>query len=179
MIVAAFLFVPCSHAGRFLPHRAHLTTVEKVAYFKRSLRHERQVVAWLASADAPRTLERRSQLGWYRAAVRWHSRLLAQYEWKLVDRSDLAAWLCIHSKEGDWQDGGNPFWGGVQMNWSFMHSYGADMLRKYGEPHGFSGANGWANPWTPAEQIMVARRARDSGRGYYPWPNTARACGLI
>jgi hypothetical protein len=25
----------------------------------------------------------------------------------------------------------------------------------------------------------VAERAYRSGRGFYPWPNTARACGLI
>lgn len=146
-----------------------MKTVEKVAYFKRSLYHERQVVAWLSSSDAPRTLERRSQLGWYRAAVRWHTRLLAQYEWKLVDRSDLAAWLCIHSKEGAWNDPDAPYFGGLQMDWSFMRSYGPELLA----------AKGTADHWTPGEQIMVARRARDSGRGYWPWPVTARACGLL
>lgn len=26
---------------------------------------------------------------------------------------------------------------------------------------------------------VVAERARRSGRGFYPWPNTARECGLI
>jgi hypothetical protein len=25
----------------------------------------------------------------------------------------------------------------------------------------------------------VAERAYRSGRGFYPWPNSARACGLI
>jgi hypothetical protein len=27
--------------------------------------------------------------------------------------------------------------------------------------------------------MWVAERAYRSGRGFYPWPNTARACGLI
>ncbi len=29
------------------------------------------------------------------------------------------------------------------------------------------------------EQMWVAERAHRSGRGFYPWPNTARYCGLI
>ena len=38
---------------------------------------------------------------------------------------------------------------------------------------------GWASNWTPLEQMWVAERAYRSGRGFYPWPNTARYCGLI
>jgi hypothetical protein len=37
---------------------------------------------------------------------------------------------------------------------------------------------GWANRWSPLEQMWVAERAFPT-RGYYPWPNTARYCGLI
>ena len=35
-------------------------------------------------------------------------------------------------------------------------------------------ARGWANRWTALEQMWVAERAHRSGRGYGPWPNTAR-----
>jgi len=38
---------------------------------------------------------------------------------------------------------------------------------------------GTADHWTPLEQMWTAERARRSGRGFYPWPNTARYCGLI
>ena len=38
---------------------------------------------------------------------------------------------------------------------------------------------GWADQWTPLEQMWVAERAHHSGRGYWPWPSTARSCGLI
>jgi hypothetical protein len=38
---------------------------------------------------------------------------------------------------------------------------------------------GTADHWPPAVQIAVAIRAYASGRGFYPWPNTARACGLL
>jgi hypothetical protein len=79
------------------------------------------------------------------------------------------AWLCIHHYEGSWRDGGDPYWGGLQMDRGFMHSYAArDLLRR-----------GLANSWSPLEQMWVAERAYRSGRGFYPWPNTARYCGLI
>jgi len=78
-------------------------------------------------------------------------------------------WLCIHHYEGSWHDGGDPYWGGLQMDRGFMRSYAArDLLRR-----------GWANSWSPLEQMWVAERAYRRGRGFYPWPNTARYCGLI
>lgn len=82
----------------------------------------------------------------------------------------FSAWVCIHSHEAAWDDAGDPYWGGLQMDQSFMKTYGRDMIAKYG---------GWANVWPPGEQIRVAERAYVSGRGFYPWPNTARMCGLI
>jgi hypothetical protein len=82
----------------------------------------------------------------------------------------LQAWLCIHRYEGAWPDDtGNGYYGGLQMDMGFMSAYGAALLRK----------KGTANNWTPLEQIWVAERAYESGRGFYPWPNTARWCGLI
>lgn len=95
----------------------------------------------------------------------------------------LAAWTCIHNGtsmsggpphavgqgEGPWNATGF-YHGGLQMDWSFMRAYGRDMLQKY------SGRG--AEAWTPREQMVVAERARKT-RGYYPWPQTARACGLI
>lgn len=79
------------------------------------------------------------------------------------------AWLCIHSHEGAWNDTGDPYWGGLQMDWSFMRTYGEHLLRTKGP----------ASNWTPLEQMWVAERAYQSGRGFYPWPNTARMCGLL
>ena len=81
----------------------------------------------------------------------------------------LRAWLCIHRHEGAWNDGGAPYWGGLQMDFDFQRTYGGWLLRR----------KGTANKWTPLEQIWVAERAYRSGRGFYPWPNTARRCGLI
>ena len=77
--------------------------------------------------------------------------------------------LCIHGHEGSWRDTGAPHWGGMQMDYSFMETYGGKLLRR----------KGTANNWTPHEQLHVAYRAYRSGRDWYPWPNTARKCGLI
>jgi hypothetical protein len=80
-----------------------------------------------------------------------------------------AAWLCIHRYEGSWSDPGDPYWGGLQMDRGFMLRYAPSPLLR----------RGWANRWTPLEQMWVAERAHRSGRGFYAWPNTARYCRLI
>ena len=80
----------------------------------------------------------------------------------------LANWLCIHRFEGSWADPGAPYYGGLQMDLAFQETYGAWLLRP----------KGTANHWTPLEQIWTAERAQRA-RGFTPWPNTARACGLV
>jgi hypothetical protein len=79
----------------------------------------------------------------------------------------LRDWMCIHHYEGSWSDGGSPYWGGLQMDLSFQAAYGGWLLRH----------KGTADHWSPLEQIWVAVRASHS-RGFSPWPNTARYCGL-
>ena len=84
------------------------------------------------------------------------------------------AWLCIHRYERSPTQGwrtrtGNGYYGGLQMDISFQREYGPELLRR----------KGTANNWTAVEQMWVAERAYRSGRGFYPWPNTARYCGLI
>lgn len=84
---------------------------------------------------------------------------------------NISAWNCIHRYEGSWSAAtGNGFYGGLQMDSQFQYTYGRDMIKAYG---------GMANLWHPYDQMIVAQRAYNSGRGYYPWPNTARMCGLI
>ena len=84
------------------------------------------------------------------------------------------AWQCIHRYERNPAQGwrthtGNGYYGGLQMDIHFQRAYGPELLRR----------KGTANNWTWFEQMWVAERARRSGRGFYPWPNTARSCGLI
>jgi hypothetical protein len=80
-----------------------------------------------------------------------------------------AAWLCIHHGEAPWTDPNPPYYGGLQMDLQFQQTYGRELLRR----------KGTADHWTPLEQMWVAERAYRTGRGFYPWPNTARWCGLL
>jgi hypothetical protein len=78
------------------------------------------------------------------------------------------AFLCIHGFEGSWQDAGAPFWGGLQMDSGFQRTYGREFYRAWGT----------ADHWPPFVQLAVAMRAYLAGRGFGPWPNTSRMCGL-
>jgi hypothetical protein len=106
---------------------------------------------------------------------RWKKRNEACWEdWRERPRFALGLpphyqqWLCIHSHEGSWTDTGDPYWGGLQMDRAFMSAYApAHLLRR-----------GYANTWTPLEQMWVAENAYRK-RGFGPWPNTARMCGLL
>lgn len=80
----------------------------------------------------------------------------------------LKAFLCIHRYEGSWQDAGGPYYGGLQMDLGFQRTYAPWLLRM----------KGTANHWSPLEQIWTAEKAAES-RGFWPWPNTARFCGLL
>lgn len=69
---------------------------------------------------------------------------------------------------GNWSIAtGNGYYGGLQMDMQFWSSYGGPA---------FASRPDLASR---AQQITVAERARDSGRGYYPWPTCARQLGLI
>jgi len=81
-----------------------------------------------------------------------------------------SAFLCIHRYEAGWSaDTGNGYYGGLQMDVSFMRRYGADFLRRFGT----------AARWPVWAQVEAGVRAYRSGRGFWPWPNTARVCGLL
>jgi hypothetical protein len=77
-------------------------------------------------------------------------------------------WECIHSHEGAWDDPNPPYWGGLQMDYAFQQAYGSEFLARWGT----------ADNWPVWAQITAANRAKAT-RGYSPWPNTARMCGLL
>jgi hypothetical protein len=96
-------------------------------------------------------------------------RIAARTRYVALHPPHLQAWSCIHHYEGAWNDPNAPYYGGLQMDLSFQRAYGRHLLVR----------KGTANRWTPLEQMWVAERALRAGRGYHPWPNTARYCGLI
>lgn len=103
--------------------------------------------------------------GW-RRAERQRERLKRAVRWRI---DYVAAGLrCIHTLEGSWRDSGDPYWGGLQMDKGFQRTYGAPLIERYG----------LANRWPAEAQIAVGTVAYYSGRGFGPWPNTRRGCGL-
>jgi hypothetical protein len=86
--------------------------------------------------------------------------------WRTLRRWD--DWMCIHAREGAWNSIDGLYHGGLQMDPSFQASYGSDMVLRYGS----------AERWPVAAQVAVAERAYHV-RGYTPWPNTARGCGVL
>ena len=134
---------------------------------------------WQRLTGAPRTptvfSERRTQAASYRVWVRdlWRTRLAIAYR-RAARPPHRAAWQCIHRYERSPAQGwrtntGNGYYGGLQMDISFQRHYGRELLAR----------KGTADRWSSLEQMWVAERAYQSGRGFYPWPNTARYCGLI
>jgi hypothetical protein len=102
-----------------------------------------------------------------RAVVLWKRRAAAAR--RLAERPPhMAQFLCIHRCEGRWTESGAPYYGGLQMDLGFQRTYAPQLLR----------TKGTADHWTPLEQIWTAEKAAKS-RGFYPWPNTARYCGLL
>jgi hypothetical protein len=137
-------------------------------------RHRRATWYWQTLMGKARTpsgeTAQRSRVKAYRKWVLsvW-ARRHAKVRRQAMSPPNKAAWLCIKRYEGSWHDGGAPYYGGLQMDYGFMRRYGSFLLRR----------KGTADNWTPLEQMWVAERAVRAGRGFYPWPNAARLCGLI
>ncbi len=134
---------------------------------------------WQRLTGAPRTPtafdERRTSDPAYGTWVRdlWRNRLAKAYR-LAANPPHRAEWQCIHRYERSPAQGwrtntGNGYYGGLQMDISFQRTYGGELLAR----------KGTADRWSSFEQMWVAERAYKSGRGFHPWPNTARYCGLI
>jgi hypothetical protein len=103
------------------------------------------------------------------ARIRTWEHISARTQRVAMHPPHLRAWTCIHRYEGAWTDTGAPYYGGLQMDLGFQRAYGAGLLAR----------KGTADHWTPLEQMWVAERALRAGRGFWPWPNTARLCGML
>jgi hypothetical protein len=141
---------------------------QRIAVLQRTTWHWQRLMGVPLSRTEGRTLAEMN-VDDITAAVELWRRRAAAAEARAHHPPHLRAWLCIHRYEGSWRDPGAPYYGGLQMDLSFQRHYGARLLQ----------TKGTADHWLPLEQIWVAERAHRSGRGFYPWPNTARACGLI
>jgi hypothetical protein len=147
--------------------RQAATSRRHIRRYRADTRHWLTVMRGRPPANGARLLAARPSLASLRRlARRWQHRARSVW-WQAKHPPQLQDWLCIHRYEGSWADSGAPYWGGLQMDLSFQQSYGGWLLRH----------KGTADHWSPLEQIWVAVRASHS-RGFSPWPNTARDCGL-
>ena len=157
------------------PERERKLAAAQAAAQLRSIdRYRKQTWAWQRLMRKPRTPSSNSARHTIDPEYRrwvvelWRKRALAARR-QAHNPPRLRAWTCIQRHEGPWNDPNAPYYGGLQMDIHFQRLYGAELLRR----------KGTADNWTPIEQIWVAERAYRSGRGFHPWPNTARYCGLI
>jgi hypothetical protein len=116
------------------------------------------------SPGRPRDCDRvRLQAASRRARSRHLRRMFDAWYDAMLDK-----WGCIHRLEGAWNDPNPPYYGGLQMDLTFQSSYGREYLERFGT----------ADRWPIWAQLRAAERAHRT-RGFQPWPNTARMCGLL
>jgi hypothetical protein len=154
------------------PPRPHSALSRRVAYTRRLTLELRRIYPGTVTKRFARA---RGKTG--RATLRlWQRRLAAEtlvvlrYGHRSLPPGLSSAFLCIHHYEGAWDSNtGNGYYGGLQMDRRFQSLYGRDFVARWGT----------ADNWPAWAQLQAAMRAYRAGRGFYPWPNTARACGLI
>jgi hypothetical protein len=160
---------------REAPSNPWLETPSTRELLTRALRLKRIARHWRAVMGDPRPVLQSGETPF--------SSLLAKRRWMVrrwyakAERARTLArrpphrteWLCIHVYEGPWDDPDAPYYGGLQMDLTFQHTYGSRLLRR----------KGTADRWTPLEQMWVAEGAIRAGRSFHPWPMSARRCGLI
>jgi hypothetical protein len=139
----------------------------EIARFQKQTWHWQRVIGAPLTPPVKRTLAHLSPSAVRQTAETWRDR--SAHVHKVAQHPPhLQQFLCIHHYEGSWTDTGSPYYGGLQMDRPFQQSYGGWLYAR----------KGTANHWSPLEQIWVAEKALKS-RGYGPWPNTARYCGLL
>jgi hypothetical protein len=166
------VFTCSAQAARVEQSQSRISAARHAVVFYRSVTWR-----WQARMDATRTNSSRSErhtaslayLHWL--SRHWRSRArTARSRYELWFSSTYTKWACVHRGEGAWNSNtGNGYYGGLQMDLSFQRSYGAEFMGRFGT----------ADRWPVYAQLIAGERAQKAGRGWYPWPQTARACGLI
>ena len=158
-------------AGAHRASAGHRTALSyfggRIAAYQQATWHWERVMGAPRTETAGRVLTEMSAPDLRKAAALWLRRAQTARR-RAQHPAHLRQWLCIHHYEGSWTDTGDPYWGGLQMSVSFQRHYAPWLFRH----------KGTADHWTPLEQIWTAERALRS-RGFWPWPNTARFCGLL
>jgi hypothetical protein len=178
LVASAVLFAVCASAAFGAQQHglavSHSSRTAALRYLEGRLQqYEQATWRWQRLVGAPptqtagRTLAAMSVPDLERTVESWHRRAIAAHR-RAQHPPHLTQWMCIHHYEGAWNDVGDPYWGGLQMSLTFQERYGGWLYR----------VKGTADHWTPLEQMWVAEKALQV-RGFWPWPNTARFCGLL
>jgi hypothetical protein len=167
LIAAPTIALAVPHAGTAASARA---TQKVDAGIARAIRHYRVTTLRLKYVMGRPMRARPVKHASLRRAHRiWRRRAVAVRRRFVAGPVHRHAWQCIHRYEASWRDSGGPYYGGLQMDIGFQQHYAGLLLR----------LEGTADNWTPLEQMWIAEKAYRAGRGFYPWPDTARNCGLL
>jgi hypothetical protein len=175
-LLAAFAVALVPQAGARGQRRAHTGAASRAAMTSlrgRIVATRNETWRWQRVMHRKRTpyvgsAGRVDSVAYGRWVLRLWSRRAGRAKQKAQNPPHKRQWLCIHRYEATWTDPDGPYYGGLQMDREFQATYGRDLLRR----------KGTAEHWTPLEQMWVAERAYRT-RGFWPWPNTARYCGLL
>ena len=162
---------PAKAAVLRLPHKPFhsMTRTQMIHYLKLQRFHDRSILRFWRNHRQLASATSVSQVRWAQKSLVIVNRNLH----KLIAvvhhvGSHTTALMCIHRYEGSWTDPGSPYWGGLQMDMNFQRAYGPEFLSRWGT----------ADHWPIYAQLEAAERAI-AVRGFSPWPNTARDCGLL
>jgi hypothetical protein len=179
MIMILWLFAPRADAHIVVndPLKEHLSIKNQMKLVKKNLYHGRGVMRAVKKQNKISNNEWEMFLN-HRWLYNRASHRLEMLRAKLENQGrppHYREWLCIKSHEASWDNPGidwlgrpSGYYGGLQMDMQFQSLYGSELLKR----------KGTANNWTPLEQMWVAEKAWKT-RGFTPWPNTARECGLL
>ena len=174
-------------APRFAEEHIATRTVASASQLQQARDYQRERIGrahakrryWLRVMDRPLPPPvaglARLELRQLRQAADWQWSRARSLAYSAHHPPHLVAWRCLQRYESGrsyrgWRiNTGNGYYGGLQFDIGFQLAYGAWLYR----------TKGTAEHWTPFEQMWTAERAHASGRGFTPWPNTARACGLL
>lgn len=173
LIIFTVSVTPANAAQMRLPHKPFhtMTRTQMIHYLKLQRLHDRSIIRFWRNHRQLQNVSAQSQVKWAQKSLRIVQRnlhkLLAPAV-RAVGGGITAALMCIHRYEGSWTDPAAPYWGGLQMDISFQSTYGPEFLARWGT----------ADHWPVWAQLQAAERAV-AVRGFTPWPNTARYCGLL
>lgn len=175
LVVATMaLSAPAAHAMSARQHVEHARTTLHAAHGTLRFFSRRQWLVWDGPLARRRIAKGALRVAYARITAARSELVRAQAVLVIVTEPPAdaltRAFLCIHSYEGSWTaNTGNGYYGGMQMDAAFELRYGGEFVHRWGT----------ANNWPVWAQLVAARRAYLSGRGFWPWPNTARLCRLL